>query len=49
MSVTFRAENKGAPVIILGLMAIVMIGTPVTFQMRTSWLYGVSAAEQLDF
>ena len=43
----FRAKNKWAPVIILVLIAIVMIGTAVVFQMRTSWLNQASAAEQL--
>lgn len=45
----FRAKNKWTSVIILVLMMIVMIGTAVVFQMRTSWLYGASAAERLDF
>jgi hypothetical protein len=45
----FRAKNKWAPVILLVLMMIVMIGTAVAFQMRTSWLYGARAAERLDF
>jgi hypothetical protein len=40
---------KWAPVIILVLVMIVMLATAVTFQMRTSWLYGASAAERLDF
>lgn len=43
----FRARNKWAPVIALALIAIVMIGTAVVFQIRTSWLYRASAAEQL--
>jgi hypothetical protein len=45
----FRAKNKWAPAIILVLIMIVMIGTAVTFQMRTSWLYRARDAEKLDF
>jgi hypothetical protein len=43
----FRAKNKWAPVIVLVLIMILMIGTAVIFQMRTSWLYQARAAEQL--
>lgn len=45
----FRAKNKWAPVILLVLIAIAMMGTAAAFQTRTSWLYQARAAEQLDF
>ncbi len=45
----FCARNKWSPVILLVLMMIMMMGTAVAFQMRTSWLYRARDAEQVDF
>lgn len=42
-----RAKRSWAPVILLVLIELVMIGTAVVFQLRASWLHRASIMEQL--
>jgi hypothetical protein len=42
-----RSKRDWAALIVLVLMEIVLIGTAVSFQMRTSWLYDVKSAERI--
>lgn len=43
---TFRAKQKYAPMLVLVLMEIVLIGMAVAFQVRTSWLHQVYVTER---
>ena len=44
---TLRAKNKWAPLVLLIMIEVLMIGTVVVFQTRTSWLHRASVAEHL--
>jgi hypothetical protein len=41
-----RAKRNWAPLLLLATTGFALIGAAVAFQIQTSWLYGVSAAEQ---
>lgn len=43
----FRSRQKWAPVVLLVLIEVAMIGTAVVFQMRTSWLHRASLVNHL--
>ena len=47
MPSVLRAKRKFASILILVLMELVLIGTAVAFQVRTSWLQQVKAVERV--